>query len=302
LAPPTILTRFGAPSTSSTKRQFIFSLALPGSAEPTRSTGKPGEPMRYHMTVPKPGTAERREYEKLQKRKSRAAAKAARSPQDFRAELEKVWQANRDLLTGDAREALHDRIHDFRVINDLLAETIKFLRFGQSIRVVYPDLNFESIEAFAKDFPPTDGIEFHHLAEYDEEKITEIETAPFYFREYGLAIDTIDHTKYYDFIHLFGVWLRDNRAAVNDPDIVRLIQENERLTPPIAGRTTGRPERELAWRRDGYNSFSEWQKDRDRTKAGVTALERLSGELEQERKINNPPKVPTALTPWKEDV
>jgi hypothetical protein len=238
---------------------------------------------------------------KLRQRKSRAKNKKPGTAAEYRLQVEKVWQANRDLLPAKDREALNDRIRDFRVINGVLAETIKFLRFGKSIRVVYPDLNFESIEAFAKDFPPTDGIEFHHLADYDEDKITEIEKAPFYFREYGLPIDSIDHTKYFDFLHLFGEWLRNNRAAVDDPEIVRLIHENERLTPPVGGRSTTRPERELAWRRDGYNSFSEWQKDRDRGKAGDAALERLNEQLEQERETDNPPKVPAALTPWKED-
>jgi hypothetical protein len=232
------------------------------------------------MTVPKPGTAERREYEKLQKRKSRAAAKAARSPQDFRAELEKVRQANRDLLPAKDREALNDRIRDFRVINGVMAETIKFLRFRQSIRVVYPDLNFESIEQFAREFAPTDGIEFHHLADYDEEKITEIEKAPFYFREYGLAIDSIDHRQYHDLLQLFGEWLRNNRAAVDDPEIVRLIHDNERLTPPVGNPSQTRIPK---WQSEGFESQREYynhQADVARTQK-MLDLQREADKLQQ---------------------
>ena len=130
--------------------------------------------------------------------------------------IEQTWGRNLYQLSTEERKQLEDHVSDFRYIVMLCRVGSQGIRDGVAYGSdkehgieFYPDQFFAEVEAFAKGFPPSDGLESYKRFDFSAER--RIEDEPFYFRTFGLGVDGVDHVAYFDFLHCFSVWYAANR-------------------------------------------------------------------------------------------
>ena len=137
-----------------------------------------------------------RERTKKSRDRKRELAEKNPSPEKRQQMIEQTWGRYLYQLSTEERKQLEYHVSDFRYIVMLCRVGSQGIRDGVAYGSdkehgieFYPDQFFAEVEAFAKGFPPSDGLESYKRFDFSAER--RIEDEPFYFRTFGLGVDGV---------------------------------------------------------------------------------------------------------------
>jgi hypothetical protein len=157
------------------------------------------------------------EYKTKQRAVKREEKESGLSDRTRRENIEARWRKNLTALSGAERKKLEKLVANFDYVSHLMRDVSQHIRINgpynaDPIYPICPEQSFSEIEAFAKLYPPTDGYESYKTFDFSADRL--LSNEPYYFREFGLGVDSIDHVLYADFLHCFGNWYRENRHTL----------------------------------------------------------------------------------------
>jgi hypothetical protein len=187
------------------------------------------------------------------KRKLRAAKAiekvANRSSTEIRASIKTLWEKNLSRLSPADRKMVEDHRERHEYICLAMMLDCRRMRdnapYGaaekESDTLFFPERLLFEVEDFARRFPPTKSLEsyytfFQNLADRN------LSDEPYYFREFGYPVDSIDHVGYYEFLYCFRDWYRKNRKTLTlstedefgEPEYVKTWEQVDELMLQIS--------------------------------------------------------------------
>jgi hypothetical protein len=179
---------------------------------------------RSEMTPAEIAKLDKASAERANRRAAKKLADAANmSDADRWKQAHAQWEKNLARLSETERKKVLDHVSEHEYIVGAMISDSNRIRN----RVEYGTVNKEGetpfcpeqllfeVEDFARRFPPTDGVSAYDRFDFeDADCLSGLPSMPLYLREYGYKVDSIGHTAYFDFLHTFCAWYKQNRNSL----------------------------------------------------------------------------------------